>query len=306
MDVTKAKTPTSPASDVERWYVLTAFKQEIHAKSLLEDEARRQREAGLAPWRVFLPMVQALHGTEGHKRRVTKPLLPNFAFVRARLHDLYLWKQQYPFIRFYRPAMLQDTDQRCVYVPDLQMESFITVVKAQQHLGVQIFRPGEIDLHKGDHVRITSGPFEGVEGTLLVEQGRPGGSVLIELQHVATIRTLYIEPEFIQVLSFADEGNRLYKHLANYFKLALSALSSWSSSGSVPSPILSRLVTSRQRLSALSLTTASTRATLTICHLITAYARQEITSHQFEAQLSSQLPNLPSSKRNSLTPLLQK
>ena len=279
--------------DIEKWYVLTAFKHEAQAKTELEEEARRRKANGLSPWEIFLPMKQCIEGFGARKRRVTKPVIANYVFVHAILNDLYAFKVKHPFLHLFRPAALQSTDNKCLWVPERQMRSFIIAVQAMSE-NLQVFRPDEIDLVKGDHVRITSGLFNGVEGTLLVEQGKPGGSVVIQLDNVASIRTWHIDPQYIEVLSFANNSKRLYKNLDTFFELAIESLRA-----TCASP---RLLSTRSRLQHLELSSQPTIATLQSCFLTTAWLEKEISKEEFRAQILPLLPLLPASKRESLLP----
>jgi hypothetical protein len=77
-------------------------------------------------------------------------------------------------------------------------------------------KPSEVDLEKGDIVRIVAGPFNGIEGVLLSQQGKEGGRVLVNVSNVIAVPTLHIEPEYLQVLQFAKKGKHFYKLVDSY------------------------------------------------------------------------------------------
>lgn len=95
-------------------------------------------------------------------------------------------------------------------VPDKQMGYFMRTVSMYQN-NVPFLSPKEVDMTKGDVVRVIDGPFRGIEGTLISEQGKDGGRVLVQISDIVAIPTMSIAPEFLEILHFAPTGKHAYK-----------------------------------------------------------------------------------------------
>lgn len=82
-------------------------------------------------------------------------------------------------------------------VPDKEMQNFILI--AQQMLqDISYHDPDEIQLCKGDKVRITGGVFEGLEGTLLRVKGKRSKRVVVKIEGVVAISSAEIQKDFIE------------------------------------------------------------------------------------------------------------
>ena len=81
---------------------------------------------------------------------------------------------------------------------------------------VPFMKPTEIDLEKGDKVRIVGGPYDGVEGILESQKGKDGGTVYVHILNFIATRTTEIRPEFIQIIEFAKSGKHMYKKFDSF------------------------------------------------------------------------------------------
>jgi transcription antitermination factor NusG len=80
------------------------------------------------------------------------------------------------------------------YVPDKQMTDFIKVVRT---MGFKPVDP-DIDLRKGDRVRVLTGPFEGVEGVYVRMPNRHEKRVVIKIEGVAAVATMALNASDIE------------------------------------------------------------------------------------------------------------
>ena len=172
-------TPTYPSEAVERstvrWYVMRAYKKERQAEEALSTPD------GLE---FFIPKRYALRTYHGHKQRHLVPAIPSLVFVHASRNDI-MWNKS--------------TGLEFLTVPDRQMAHFIRVAQ-QTEEDILYFQPDEIQLHKGAHVRVHGGPFDGIEGILLKVKGHRRRRVVIQIDQVAAIAAAEIEPDLIEVL----------------------------------------------------------------------------------------------------------
>lgn len=182
----------------------------------------------------FLPTYMALSGPAGHQHRVEKPLALNLVFVRAELADVLEFKDTHAQFRLHLMYRNRRTEKDPVIpltIPDFQMRMFIATVGAYNSAEIPYLKPSEVDLEKGDIVRIISGPFAGVEGTLVSQQGKDGGRVMVNISNLISVPTLHIEPQLLQVLQFAKKGKHFYKHIDSYLPRLRKAMAEYKPGG---------------------------------------------------------------------------
>ena len=84
-------------------------------------------------------------------------------------------------------------------VPDAEMENFIRISSHSEEK-LRYYRPDEVDLKKGQRIRIIGGVFDGAEGVLMKVKGIRDKRLVVSLPNLLTVAATHIEPEFIQLL----------------------------------------------------------------------------------------------------------
>lgn len=210
---------SGPRKKELRWYVCKATYGTIPYREKLQE----------ACFKFFLPTYFEMKNIGGRKVRVEKPSVMNYIFVYADAEELYDFTKRTANLRaVLKPAPKHREDIRSyndfiLSIPDRQMEMFMKSI-GQYDKAVPFFKPNEVELEKGDLVRIIGGPFEGVEGVLMTSQGKDGGRVMMSVGNLAIMPTLEIEPKYIQVLEFAKKGKHLYKKFDSFIEKARVAL----------------------------------------------------------------------------------
>lgn len=105
-----------------------------------------------------------------------------------------------------------DYERKPMTVGEAEMRMFIRTVSLYKE-GAPVVDIKDIDLQKGDTVRVTGGPFAGVEGTLITQKGKEGGKVVVSISHLVSVTTVDIEPQYIQVLKFGAENKHIYRKI---------------------------------------------------------------------------------------------
>ena len=183
------KQPSTP-QDEPQWFALKASRQERKAAELLT-------AAGM---RTFFPQVAADLTVQGKKVIVQRPLIPNTLFAFAPFRQLNALRNAHPFITYSYKKV--DGKYKILQVPTREMERFIDS-STKMHDDIAYFRPEEVDLQKGDRVRIVGGVFDGYEGTLLKAKGRAKRMFLINFEMLGALGT-HIEPQYIRVIKEAS------------------------------------------------------------------------------------------------------
>jgi transcription antitermination factor NusG len=179
-------TTPSPNGDDAQWFALKVSRKEAMATSVLE-------AAGL---RTYCPMAKTDSTIQGKKVIVERPLIPNTIFVYASFQQINSLKNLHPFITYCYKKM--DGKYKILQVPTREMERFIDSSTKMQG-DIAYYHPDEVELHKGDHVKIVGGIFDGYEGTLLKAKGRAKRMFLINFEMLGALGT-HIEPQYIRVI----------------------------------------------------------------------------------------------------------
>jgi len=170
------------------WYVLrVTYQREIAASKALEEMQIEH----------YVPTVRTRIRNEkgisiGWK---TEPLIHNYIFINDSYENILRLKQtKLDYLRFIMGKGEKGLLDEPQYVPDKQMNDFIKVVRT---IGFKPVDPN-IDLRKGDRVRVLTGPFEGVEGVFIKMPTRHEKRVVIKIEGVAAVATMALSASDIE------------------------------------------------------------------------------------------------------------
>lgn len=183
---------------MEQWFVLRAiFKKELAVRDAL-------RQAGLT---CYVPLRYRVETQRGRKVRRLVPAITELVFVRGTEEAVRNAKGMLRETCYWlvRPVQGQQRPEKIV-VSDRDMQNFIRVTQ-QTEANVLYFRPDEVSLSKGDHIRIHGGVFDGVEGVLLKVKGRRDKQLVVTIPDLA-IAAVSIHPEVVEVVDEHPEGSR--------------------------------------------------------------------------------------------------
>ncbi|MBQ0047176.1 MAG: UpxY family transcription antiterminator [Prevotellaceae bacterium] len=188
------------------WFLL-----KTHSASTVLSFRDKFRDAGLE---VYLPTIQKVENTRYGDKVVEKPVMFSYIFMRSEEGRVVEFEQKYrpKLTAIWRKSKSKMDQKRLLVIPDKQMQMFMQTVGQYQN-EVPFLQPSNDMLEKGDKVRIIGGPFEGVEGILLSQQGKDGGRILVRISDVLAVPTLEIEPQMIEVLEFAKGSHHFYQKM---------------------------------------------------------------------------------------------
>lgn len=160
------------------WYVMrVTYQRELVAQRLLD-------ELGV---KSFVPTMKVRRRKAGGKfywREEAK--MHNYIFVLSTLAELQQIKTtKIPYLR-YMMAKGDSGTPTPQFVPVQQMEDFMAVCRSE---GVKYLDP-EIDLRKGDKVKILCGPLAGVEGIYTKTSLKNEKRVVVRIEGVAAVATI--------------------------------------------------------------------------------------------------------------------
>ncbi|MBO8476912.1 MAG: UpxY family transcription antiterminator [Bacteroidetes bacterium] len=142
----------------------------------------------------FVPMSYKEVLLGGRKVRKLMPSIHNLIFVNMTEEEMKRYKQATTLpIRYIMDAATKHP----LIVPDVQMRNFIAVSSTNDEQLVYL-NPDELNLKKGDCVRVVGGLFEGCEGVFMRLKG--DRRVVISIPGVVAVATAFIHPSLIQKL----------------------------------------------------------------------------------------------------------
>lgn len=157
-------------------------------------------------------------------RRVSTPLLLNYAFLRATPEQLKhlrsVCRQMNPVIN---RAATTSGQPSYVTLSDSAVSTFRRIAQAHTD-ALPVYAPGEIDLATADTVRVISGPFDGLTGHIIRQQGTSKCRIAIEIGNGYFASTMQIEPRYIAIEAFAPRPRAIYDILDSYIRRRLLPL----------------------------------------------------------------------------------
>ena len=130
-------------------------------------------------------------------------LLSVFLAEALELGKGYFYQHLYSVIGFV--ITLIEGRRTPLVVPDSQMENFIKVA-SHYEADLVYYRPEELNLSKGDYVRIIGGAFNGAKGQLIKIDGKRNKRFVVTIPNILSA-TVYLEPEFMQKIT-KEEFNK--------------------------------------------------------------------------------------------------
>lgn len=167
----------------ENWYV-------IHTKSKSEERVRKLLQA--KDVEVFIPKMQVMRKRLGTVFAVSEPVFPRYVFSRMRLTSSFLHQLRWT------PGVVRMLTFNGI--PSPVPSGVIDFLKGRSMDG--FVRP-ESRFSKGDTVRFTGGPFEGLEG--VIEEARSGKErvkILMDILHKST----RVEAHVLELEKVSDIG----------------------------------------------------------------------------------------------------
>lgn len=290
-------TPTRTRHDdatTTAWYVATGRtteKRQRTGNNTLAETVEKYNHGNNTRIRLFAPTIVVLSGENTCPRRTQRPLMGNYVFLRCTLAELKDFRNHYPQLN---PVIDHASSQpgRYLTVADHDMERFQALATMLCHR-VPCYSPGEIDLEKGDYVGIVGGPFQGLEGILISQQGSDGGRVAVNIANQLLAVTYQIEPRYIKVLRFAKGNKHVYDRLDAFAKRLDKAIAEHTATGTITLASTAALGYFLDRFGTAHIPGVKTRCRFTAHIMAAAYLLGDTTrSEAARAETLSLLPSV--------------
>ena len=171
-----------------QWFAMRAtYHREAAVKQLLDMQGIES----------YLPLRQVIKTVRGRKVRTMAPLVSSLLFVYCERERLKQFKAKVQHLQY----MTHPVDGRNVpiIVPQQQMDDFKAVTRCDNG-NLVFFKPGELDLQKGAHVRLHGGTFDGLEGKFMKVTGKRNRHVVVEVKDVLAVAVDCADAQFVEVL----------------------------------------------------------------------------------------------------------
>ena len=150
---------------------------------------------------VYIPKRYAKKSVNGKLKKVLETLIPNLLFVYTTESKAMEYVKDTPdlsYLTFYYNHFEQEGEKNPpLIVPNHEMENFILATCTQnEHL--MFVQESQCHYKSGERVRITNGPFKGVEGKVARVCGQQ--RVVISLSKVGLVSTAYIPTAFLSAI----------------------------------------------------------------------------------------------------------
>ena len=146
----------------------------------------------------FQPRRYVIETKNGRKKKVLKYVLKDFFFVHSSRKNLdaFIGELSVRFNYYYDICSHVQND--CMIVPNGEMENFILVATAYDDNPTYL-PANEVNLNKGDRVRIVGGYFDGYEGTYMQVKRGQKKRLVVCLDGILAV-TAYVDPDYVQLL----------------------------------------------------------------------------------------------------------
>lgn len=170
--------------DKAHWFVMHSLTSVMRME---EDLKRNNLEC-------YLPKKVIVKKNRYGSHLQTIPVIEFYIFVHAKHSEIEEFKSKGHYLAFLRDRT--KTTHSTLKVSDKEMEDFIKVSSMQENKA-RIFAADEIEIPKGQQIRITGGILNGVVGTLVKLKGLRDKRLVVSIPGVAHA-TVPVEKTFIQ------------------------------------------------------------------------------------------------------------
>lgn len=174
------------------WYAMSAtYRSELKIHSDLQSRGVE----------CYLPLQTVEKEHRGKKIKVRVPLVSNLIFLHSSRQAIRQLKLSIPHLQY---KILRETGclPRPITVPDRDMLNFIKATGGFDGVQVSVLRDGTLSaaaIPAGIRVRVTGGPMDGLEGTLVKTTGRKNHSLVVTLDKLCSIQ-LVIPRSLVELL----------------------------------------------------------------------------------------------------------
>ena len=145
----------------------------------------------------FIPMHYEFTEHKGERKKELVPAVKNLIFVRLtqkRLTEMKMYDRNFEPLRYIMRESNIDSLHEIMTVEDDAMDNVLKVAKEPTE-NVFFLSPGEYINNIGKKVKITAGPFAGVEGT--IKRIKRNKHVVVQLEDIAAAAIDFVPNDYL-------------------------------------------------------------------------------------------------------------
>jgi transcription antitermination factor NusG len=170
------------------WYVIRiTYSRELKFKEYLDERNIEN----------FVPMQYEMIVKGNKKTRKLVPVVHNLIFVHTTRKKIDEIKRNEEY-RFPIRYIIDCVSHAPVIVPEKQMHDFIMVSSSFNDQLIYL-NPVELNIKKGDRVRITNGIWAGIEGDFVRIRG--DRRLVVSIQGIMAVATAFVHPSCIEKIN---------------------------------------------------------------------------------------------------------
>ncbi len=195
----KKKAKSARNRKTVRWYLMIyPYGRKGLLQGLDREIARRVRD-NEPPIEYFAPAYVEAKEVNGRIVKTEKQLLFNYVFVRASENEIFRLKKYEDQYNLPRRESAAEDEYYYPYISDETMANLRWI--AQSYSGVLPVLTGDTSwLMKGDRVRITAGPFKGVEAQLFDNKKINSKEIIVMVDQWMSVPLLHIKDNEYKVI----------------------------------------------------------------------------------------------------------
>jgi Transcription termination factor nusG. len=168
------------------WYAMrVTYCRELKVQEILSNKSIE----------TYIPMRYETKSTNKQKKRNIVPIIHNLIFVRTTPSIIKNVKRELPYLQY----IVDTRSKEKIIVPDRQMNYFIDLTSLQDK-ELLYFSNNELNLTKGEKVRVIDGEFKGYEGIFVKVKGARDRRVVIEIKGIIAVAMATINPDYIEII----------------------------------------------------------------------------------------------------------
>lgn len=167
---------------MEKWYVMKASNNRA---SIAKIELEKRSVVS------FVPLEKKKRkNRNGEECLVTAPILPSWIFVKSDLPTIKKISKEIDYLFLLYDRTIGEVDRgEPMVIPTCEMDEFITFVDGNSDK-IAVVDHNEIDLRKGEKVKITTGAFKDKTATFISVKGKRNKQIVVKIEgYIAVMAT---------------------------------------------------------------------------------------------------------------------
>ncbi len=165
----------------------------------LDREIERRKKCGEPPIEYFAPRYVEARKIDGRIVSTERPLFENYIFVHASIREIFRMKQFEECYNLPRRVLHSNGEQHYPYISDETLQHLRWIARSYSGV-IPVFVDNTSWLTKGDRIRITAGPFKGVEATLFENKLNSTKEILVVVDNWMNVPLLHVkEDEYVVI-----------------------------------------------------------------------------------------------------------